>query len=287
MKRLLAIVLALTAACAEPVRSEPALWTLKDRDSEIVIFGSVHLLPEGVKWRSRRLERAIARADEIWFELPDEGAVNASAALEAAQRGTLPPGEKLSALLSAEGRQRLARLVEVYRLPPDAVERLEPWLADITLQVAAYQRDGAREHLGVERVIGARAPAKARRRAFESAAEQLDFFDGAPLEDQVASLERSMRELEQDPGSFRTLIAAWSRGDLQTIEREALAPLREAAPELYRTLIVSRNRRWADEITRMLHGRGRVVVVVGAGHLAGPDGVPALLRARGLKLDGP
>jgi hypothetical protein len=279
--------LLLTCALASTAAAEPALWRLRDRDSDIVLFGSVHLLPEGVKWRTRQLDRAVARAQEIWFELPDQGPVNASVAMEAAQRGALPAGQSLSEQLSPEGRARLARLSKQYGLPLEAMNRLEPWLADISLQVAGYMRAGAKEELGVERVISARAPKSARRKAFESAAEQLDFFDGAPPADQIASLERSMLELEAEPDSFLRLTRAWASGDLATLEREALEPLKEAAPALYRNLITARNRRWADEIVRMLNGKGRIVIVVGAGHLVGPDSVPALLRARGIRVEGP
>ena len=61
----------------------------------------------------------------------------------------------------------------------------------------------------------------------------------------------------------------------------------KSAPGVYRSLVVARNRRWVDAIMDRLNGKGEAVMVVGVGHLVGPDSVPALLRARGVSVDGP
>ena len=75
--------------------------------------------------------------------------------------------------------------------------------------------------------------------------------------------------------------------DLPALERDDFETLADIAPAAYRRLIVDRNRRWARVLARLAKRGGVTVVVVGAGHLVGPDGVPALLRARGLAVEGP
>ena len=66
-----------------------------------------------------------------------------------------------------------------------------------------------------------------------------------------------------------------------------MEPLRETSPTLYRRLVIERNARWTQVLDARMKGHGRTVVVVGVGHLIGPDGVPARLRALGYSVTGP
>jgi uncharacterized protein YbaP (TraB family) len=93
--------------------------------------------------------------------------------------------------------------------------------------------------------------------------------------------------MEEKPLAYREIVDDWITGDLGAIERDALEPLRRASPTLFDRLITSRNHRWAKVIEQRLKGSGTTVIVVGMGHLVGPGGVPALLRADGLTVEGP
>lgn len=280
---LLAAAAAFAALTATPAAAEPAVWTIRDADSTIVLFGSVHLLPEGLKWRPQALDVALARADDIWFETPTEG--NETAVL-ARRHGVLPVGESLSAKLTPKGRERFERLAGQYGLSPAALDGVKPWLADLTFSIAALVADGAVADAGVERTLAAAAPT-AQRRYFETPEEQIGFLAGAPERDQLLSLEETLRQLDEEPAMFSELIRAWVLGDQQALERLGVTPIRKLSPALYERLLAGRNRRWAEAIAARLDGSGDTVIVVGAGHLTGPDSVPALLRARGVKVEGP
>jgi uncharacterized protein YbaP (TraB family) len=110
---------------------------------------------------------------------------------------------------------------------------------------------------------------------------------GAPVPDQIASLLQTLEEMEDEPDDYAQLVRAWMAGDLKTLDREALQPLRAASPALFRRLLTERNARWTLVLDARLKGRGRTVVVVGMGHLIGPDGLPARLRALGYRVQGP
>ncbi len=112
--------------------------------------------------------------------------------------------------------------------------------------------------------------------------EQIDFLAGAPLSDQIASLEWTLHEIEDDPATYQRVVDEWMGSDLSGLQRDALDPLRRVSPTLYDRLIAQRNHRWAKALKRFFGRRGETtVVVVGVGHLIGPDGLPTLLRARG------
>jgi uncharacterized protein YbaP (TraB family) len=276
----------LLLAAPAPASAQPPVWVVRDHDSTIVLFGSVHVLPQGLDWRPDTLDEALARADDLWFETPVGAESEAQAAQAMRKSGYLPAGESLAKLLTPQGRARLARVCAALGLSPDGLMGLRPWLADVTLGVVALARQGALVSSGVEQTLADAAPT-ARRRAFETPAEQIAFFAEAPLADQLASLEDTLKQMDEDPDFHDRLIAAWARGDVHQIEILGLAPMKQISLVLYDRLIVQRNRRWAAVITRRLAGSGETVIIVGAGHLVGPDSVPALLRAQGLAVEGP
>ena len=273
-------------ALAAPAWSQPPVWTVRDADSEIVIFGSVHVLPEGLDWRPFALDKALAQADDLWFEVPLDGATDAATQRESNARGFLPEGRSLSSMLSKVGRARLAKVAAALEVPLGQVDRMQPWYAELTLSSALYRQSGAAASQGVEQTLAQAAP-RAARRAFETPAQQVDFFANAPLRDQIASLEETLKQIDLQPGDYQTLVRAWMAGDTDALDEEAVQPLRKSAPRLYALLVAQRNAKWADRIAERLKGSGRTVVVVGVGHLVGKDGVPSRLRAMGLQVEGP
>lgn len=288
IRRLLSPLAALflLATAAAPAAAEPPVWTVRDADSMIVLFGSVHVLPAALDWRPAALDAALATADDLWFETPVDAENEAAASRAALASGYLPAGESLSALLSPDGRARLDRLCGRLGVSPAAIDRLRPWFADVTIGVLALTQQGASVTTGVERILADAAPG-AQRRAFETPAEQIAFFAEAPLADQLASLEDTLKQLDEDPAYYDRLIDAWAEGDTGAIEALGLTPMKQVSLYLYDRLIVQRNRRWAEAIAGRMAGAGETVIVVGVGHLVGPDSVPALLRARGFRVDGP
>jgi len=268
-------------------RATPPLWIVHGAHSTIVLFGSVHILPPDLDWETPRLKRAVKHAREIWFEIPLDNASMAVASQAAEAAGLQPQGQTLSAQLNDADRARLAALAQAYVVPMEELDRLKPWLAEIRLSVASYRDLGASRELGVEHQILADARPDARQRAFETPQEQVAYLAEGRLEDQIASLEETFGELEDGPAGFKRLIDAWIAGDLKALNAEALAPMAKTAPAVYRTMVVERNRRWLRTILARLDEPGNAVVVVGVGHLIGPEGLPALLRAQGIKVDGP
>jgi uncharacterized protein YbaP (TraB family) len=278
---------ALALAVGASARADPPLWRAKSAHGEVTMFGSVHLLSEATQWKTPALADALAHADEIWFEIPFDAAAQAQAGNQAVKRGMLPADRTLSKLLPAPVWASLAATAQAQGLDPQRLERLQPWLAEITVASAYLARRGAQEALGVEQQLYDSTPPSAAKKAFETPAQQIGFFADAPLADQIDSLKETLREIDREPEMFDRLAAAWASGDVKLIETEAVEDLRRDAPGMYERLVAARNRRWVGEIERLLKGGRRVLIVVGVGHLVGPDSVPALLRRQGVAVEGP
>jgi len=280
-----AVILGLAAAGA--AAAKPPMWIVRSPKATLVLFGSVHLLPGGLDWRPAALDDAVAKASEIWFELPIDPATETLAAQTALARGALPRGRRLSGLLTPAQLARLDQAAAALNCPPAALDLMQPWMADLTLSVADDVRGGADASDGVEAQLQALAPPTATRHAFETASEQIGFLAGAPIPDQVASLNATVDEIDDDPGSYQRIVTEWMSGDMEGLRRDAVDPVARASPRLYDRLISQRNRRWAKILAARMGAPGQVVVVVGVGHMIGPGGLPALLRAKGFQVEGP
>lgn len=275
------------ASIALPAQAQPPVWVVKDRNSELVLFGSVHVLPPGLDWEPPALVRALARADDLWFELPIDPQSEALTGRLAAQNGMLPEGQSLIALMSPADAERLTRVAAGFGLSAPFLDRFQPWLAEIALAGGSYRKVGAASQTGVEKIIAAHASPKAKLRAFETPEQQIGMLSGGPMAEQLASLHETLTEMEDDPDAFEALIRAWMAGDAGDLDRQALAPMRKAAPELFKRLVMDRNAAWATALDARLKGRGRTVVVVGVGHLVGPGSLPERLRGLGYSVRGP
>jgi uncharacterized protein YbaP (TraB family) len=287
-----AAVAALALLVPAAAWAKPPMWTAHGRGATIVLFGSVHILPHDVDWRPDALKEALAEADELWFETPIDDASLLDGSRQALALGLLPPGRSLADMLSDTGKARLRREEAALHLPGPDLERLRPWLAELTIGEADYARAGATPDQGVERQLAGAAP-QAIRHSFETPAQQIAIFAGQSEQVQVASLEDTLRDLEDDPDQSKRLIDAWLKGDLKALEKEGLEELRHDSPQMFDALLTRRNAAWLTTLTTRLNAPpvdgkpAEVVVVVGVGHLVGPGGVPALLRAKGFRVDGP
>jgi uncharacterized protein YbaP (TraB family) len=280
-------VTALLACFAGPVAAKPPMWIVTSAKAKLILFGSIHLLPPGLDWRPPALDDALAQADELWTELPINAASDNEASVVALARGGLPAGRSLMAMLTPDQVDKLRKAAADLHCAPDALDRMQPWMAEFTLSIADDARGGADAFNGVEEQVQAITPLTAKRMAFESARQQIEFLAGAPVKDQIASLAWTLAEIEDDPASYQRVVDEWMAADLAGLQRDAVQPLKTVSPALYGRLIARRNRAWAKALSRRLRKKGVVVVVVGVGHMIGPEGLPALLRARGFDVQGP
>lgn len=273
------------AAPAVPAEPRPALWLLADEDTRIYLFGTTHILPAALKWRSAALDRAIAASDELVTETGGTA------------DDELGPDDMAPMLLSApapvlervEERQReaLRRLIADSGLSLEDMSLMQDWAVGMIVAVAAIEkhyRTGGGEVSGAERVLeqafrSAGKPIS----GVETAAEQMGFLAQLSPGAQRRMLEETIDEIAA--GDFSMMEgddADWVRGDVDRIA----ASLAEAMPpEMYDILLTRRNARWTDWLERRLERPGTLLFAVGAGHLAGKHSVQAMLAGRGLKVE--
>lgn len=267
------------AAAVEP---GPAMWVVRDADSTIYLFGTVHVLKPDTVWRTAKVERAIAASGELVLEIQEVDDPAAMAPL--VQKYGLDMRKPLSAKLTAEQNARLARAAQSAGIPVSALEPLRPWLASVTLLVTSLTKAGFDPNAGVDKLVKAAFDAAGKPvRALETAEQQMQFFASFPEEAEVEMLMQSLDDFEEGPATLDRLARGWAAGDVSLLEDELVEEMKVEAPELYDVLIVKRNADWANQLERKLAGAGTSFVAVGAGHLVGPDSVQVHLRAKGIE----
>jgi uncharacterized protein len=263
--------------------ADPALWVVKDADTTIYLFGTVHILKPGLTWFDEGVKSAFDASDELVLELvmPPEAEMQALVG----ELGMTADGPALpDQLPPAEAAKFRAALPEI-GLSPDALDRAEPWLAATMLSAAPLRQLGYDEKDGAEAVLTAAAKAGGKRvEGLETAREQLGYFDRLPIAAQRALLIDTLDDLPKAGETIDRMVAHWTTGDADGLARLMNEDL-SRAPELADALLAQRNRKWADWLAQRMKKPGALFVAVGAGHLAGNAGVQAELARRGLKAE--
>jgi uncharacterized protein len=292
MRIILALCLMATlltaGSCTRAPASEPALWRLADADSEIWLFGTVHVLPANVTWRGPRVNAALDAAEEFVTETDMSSEATARIQVLAAQLGALPPGAQLSALLTAEDAARLAAAAQGMGIDPQRLESTRPWLAALQLSYTYAAAQGHSAEYGVETVLGAAARAQGKRLSFlETPEQQIGVLSNLTENAELHLLMQTVQQIEDDSGVLDAMDAAWARGDVDELARLLDAQWRDGGAEIHEAVILNRNRAWTNEIARRMEGSGTMFIAVGAAHLVGEGNVIALLRERGYSVEGP
>lgn len=262
--------------------SAPPLWRIADQDSTIWLFGTVHMLPAGVRWRSPALDRAFAAADTVIFEVDLSAPPRRGFAATLMQLGRNANYVTLSSLLDAKDVERLHRAALQVGVQPASLEPLRPWLASMRLGLTNLQTQGYDPEAGVDEILEAMARRAGKRLAYlETVQEQFEFFAALSPSAEKAFLMSAIIQIETDPRGLDVLVSAWAKGETHKFDRLFQAAMGVNTPELRDALFVNRNRRWTDQIDALMSGAGKALIAVGAGHLPGKSGVIELLRAKG------
>lgn len=255
----------------------PALFEISSPGGAVEgwMFGTIHSLPDGVAWETEALAEVLARTDLLIVEVRD---LDDTAALREAfaDRAYMAGQPPLAAKVPAAAREDLFALLAEHGVTTDAFAGMETWAAALTLAQYAETGDAAN---GVDRALLGGFP-RAQVVELEGAARQLDVFDRLPEGEQRDLLAAVIADMARNRQEATRHAADWYKGRIEHLADPATsAILRD--PELRQALYAGRNRDWAAKLAVLLERAPRPLVAVGSAHLAGEEGLPALLAARG------
>lgn len=275
--------LALSPAVGQEKRPDldPAVWVVKDADTTIYLFGTVHVLDGKGEWMNDEVKTSFDSASELVLEIitPEDPAAMAPLLQKYAIDSS---GKALTQKLSAKHQKLFAERLAKLGMPATAFDMFRPFFAAMTLSVVEMQQLGFNPESGAEKVLTAAAKQKGMKIGeVENIELQMQMLNALPEAEQVRMLEKALEDDGKAMETIKKLIAAWGKGDPDTVA----AVMNEDSADskaLYELLLVNRNKKWAEWIDKRLDQPGTIFMAVGAGHLAGPDSVQRFLKDRGV-----
>ena len=248
-------------------------------------MGSIHLLRDSDYPLPDRVYEAYAEAEAIIMEVDMDDLDPIGTQSAVAQLGMIQDGQTLPDLLGPENYAEAQELSEQLQLPLEMVSGAQPWFAAITVELMMIMRLGFDPNQGVEMHFTGLAGEDGKEiTGFETEREQLEMLAGLPMDAQVEMFMQTLRQATKIEPLMDDMVQAWQTGDVDFMEEEILVPMRESR-ELHEVIVAARNLAWVDDIEALLDDDDDYLIIVGTLHMVGEEGVPELLRARGLEVN--
>jgi uncharacterized protein YbaP (TraB family) len=280
-------LLAGTAVSVAPAQTTPAargfVWSVERDGRTSWLVGSLHVLTKDAYPLPGSMDKAFEQAKTLMEETDVNELSSPDMIGIVATKGLFTNGQTLESVLPRDAYTRLAQRMTATGLPIEMVKMMRPWMVELTLSGLELQRAGFDPDLGID--VHYRRKAAQNGMALnmlETAAEQIDYLAGLPLDVQVSQLQQTLTEGDAELREVREIAAAWRAGDTAAIERLLLKGMKDS-PAYYQSLVVDRNRRWIPRIESCF-STGSCFVVVGAAHMVGSDGLIAMLKQKGYRI---
>ena len=264
--------------------ARPALWEVSDPDTTVYLFGTIHLLPDDLKWRTPAFDRAVAQAQQLVVETivdQQNPAAVQQAELSLGLAKGLPPITRRVAPAQAA---KLRAAISKTGVPEKAFDQMKTWLAAITLLSIQFRDMGLKGSAGPEEILRQQFLSDQKPIGqLETNTEQFSYFDRMSEKAQRELLQGALEPQASTDKEFSGMLSSWSHGDVNGIALTFNRELSQSS-EIRQILLRQRNANWAKWIEQRMTKPGTILVAVGAGHLAGKDSVVEKLRGDGFKV---
>jgi len=279
--RLLLLVLLAHPLHAAETGHPVTMWEVAGAKNSVYLLGSIHLLRTKDYPLPTALDTAYADADVIIMEVDMDDLNPITTQTAFTTYGILHDDRTLRDLMGNELYEQAVTAADAINMPLDMLSKTEPWYAAMTIEIMMLDRIGFDPTLGIEMYMMSKAKDDGKRiDGFETVEEQIQFLDGMSIQAQRDMLMSTLTESAKLREMMDELIDAWRHGDVAYLESGMLDDLAKHE-ELNKALVTDRNKRWVDRIEALLDDDDDYLIVVGALHLIGPDGVPEQLERNG------
>jgi len=261
------------------------LWRISSGGNAVYLLGSVHLLKSNNYPLDDAIEKAFEDSRTLVLEVDIKSMADPKAQQMMLSKGLLAPGDSLEKQLNEETYEQAKTKTEELGLDIAAFKQLKPWFFAMTIALTKLQALGFNARHGIDMYFFSKASRAGKQvLGLETFEQQLEMFDTLSSIDPDELVLQTIKELDIMEKEMDKIIRAWSTGDLQTLEAVMLKSFNEH-PAVYETLITERNKKWLAHIESLLTQKDNHMIVVGAAHLAGRDGLVELLTNKGYSVE--
>jgi len=270
----------------------PLLWRVRGAHGALYMLGSFHFLTPEDYPLSEDVAAVVAGAGEVVFELAPEELHSPTIGLQMMQAGLRTDGSRLDDELPAHTALALRTWAQANAPALQAaggassLQMFEPWFVSLLVTTTELGRLGLQAQLGMDTQLARLAEEAGTPTAgLESIQQQIGFLDGMGRLEQAEMLQDALDQAGEGRDAIQNLHATWRAGDAERLWREMGADMAARFPALYARINTERNDAWLPKFEQMLQQPGDILVVVGALHLIGPDGVVEKLAAKGYAVE--
>ncbi|MCD9006687.1 TraB/GumN family protein [Luteimonas sp. XNQY3] len=270
----------------------PLLWRVSGEQGALYLLGSFHFLTPADYPLSEDVARVVSGAGEVVFELAPEELHSPTLGLQMMQAGLRADGSKLDDEIPAQTATQLRAWAEANAASLQAaggassLQLFEPWFVSLLVTTTELGRFGLQAQLGMDAQLARQAQAAGTPTAgLESAQQQIALLDGMGRLEQTQMLQEALEQAGAGPESIQALHDTWRAGDTDALWQDMGLDMQARFPALYARINTERNDAWLPKLEQMLQQPGDILVVVGALHLVGPDGVVEKLAAKGYTVE--
>ncbi len=274
---LIAACPALAAENGHPV----SMWQIEGATNSIYLLGSIHMLREQDHPIPSVIYAAYREAEALIMELDMDDIDPVAEQALATELGLIHDGRTLRDLMGPERYAEAESLAAELQIPLRLLDQSEPWYAAVNVEIMMLMRIGFNPMHGIEFHLSELAQ-RDHKEIFglETTRQQLEILDNLSLESQRDMLIQTLSDSKGLAEVMDDMIDAWRYGDVEFLEKSLLADMQEFE-ELHEAIVGNRNRNWVEKIQELLSEEDDYLIVVGALHLVGEEGVPHLLSQRG------
>jgi uncharacterized protein YbaP (TraB family) len=267
-----------------PASTRHTLWKVQGKQATVYLLGSVHALQEKDYPLPAVIESAFTNSRVVAFETDIGELENPATAMKMMTKSQLPEGQTLENVLSAEVYKDFMKHAEDSGTPSMMVENMKPAMAAMTLEIFVLLKMGLNPQFGVDKHFYPLAQSTGKEiLPLETVDFQLELLTGLSKEEGELLMKSTLKEIDNVKKDLGELLTAWREGDadkLQKLMNDAMAD----SPVIYKRLLTDRNHNWVPKIEELVRGEKNAIIIVGAGHLVGKEGVVELLKKNGLKV---
>lgn len=283
-----ALLLATTAGFAQAEPPRPLLWKVSDADNSLYLLGSFHFLKDTDYPQAASTHAALDDAEQVVFELSPAEMNDPGLARKMGLAARRTDGRTLQQSVPEATWQALSAYTARRGIPIANFQPYEAWFVSLLVSINEMQILGLDPEKGLDKYFAQRALEAGKPVAgLETGDQQIALFDGMDEKQQRQALDDTLAEMTDIESEIEALHALWRAGDADGLFAATGAEMKAQYPALYQRINVDRNRAWLPRLAGLLDDGGSddTLVVVGAMHLLGDDGVVAMLKAKGYTVE--
>ena len=288
---LLACLLTLPQIAAQNATPAPAkkalFWKASSANNVVYLLGSIHLGSKSMYPLPHEIEDAFEKSTALVVEVDINHVDKEKLQALILETGLYPDDDLLWNHVSKETRANLEEFCSTYGVPAQLFAKMKPWMVSVAAGEIAMAKMGMDPELGIDKYFLDKAgKTKDQKRVveIESAEWQIKLLSGFADDVQGTLLASAMEDMAKLPEKMKQVREAWLSGDADTVDK-LLSESSRVPEHVKKAMLADRNLHMADVADQFLKGKEQVFVVVGAAHFVGKDGVVAILKNRGYKLE--